>query len=183
MNEEIDFDSIQVPELFENELEILNARQKLREMVIHEKKEEIDSTYGFFSDLDSEITQLKNYEKKVKQTIKRMEEILQKSQDMLKAEIRDIGFSEIKGNSFAFHIHDSAGKLVIDNEGVIPEKYHKEVLTKVIDNARIKESLLNGFEVPGARIEKSIVLNKKVLNDEKKQTFHGATIERAVEQV
>lgn len=75
--------------------------------------------------------------------------------DRIKLAMKELGTKELQGTYYRFQLKKSAPKLIIDSEAAIPAECKMIVQTTVIDKEKIKAMLVDGFEVPGARLEEN----------------------------
>jgi hypothetical protein len=77
-------------------------------------------------------------------------------QDKLKERVKlamvAMGKDEVKGNEVRFKLSNSAPKLVIENESMLPAAYQKIVQTVVPDKEKIREDLSIGLSVEGCKL-------------------------------
>jgi hypothetical protein len=78
----------------------------------------------------------------------------------IKTAMRITNTSEIAGNSIVYKLTNSNPKLIVFDEKVLPQEYKKEVVETVIDNKKIKDHLVAGLNVDGARLEPTDSLRK-----------------------
>lgn len=79
--------------------------------------------------------------------------------DYLKFNMEKCGISKIECPQFILSVQKNPSKLEIYDEGMIPPQY--EVMTLSLDEAKIKEELKNGKEIPGARLVQGTSLRIK----------------------
>lgn len=94
---------------------------------------------------------------KLKKSCENFENTLREN---LKAAMQILGTDEINGNSVTYKLVNSNPKLLIENESQLPFEYKKDVVETVIDNKKIKEHLVAGLPVDGARLEQTVALKK-----------------------
>ena len=71
------------------------------------------------------------------------------------------GISKIDSPWFSISIKKNPPKVVIEDEGAVPQKFFNEKVTYSIDKAAIKEAINNGEQVTGAHIEQGTRLEIK----------------------
>jgi hypothetical protein len=70
----------------------------------------------------------------------------------IKFAMLEMGVDEIKGHDMRFKLSQGAGKLVVDDEEMIPVEFKFENITTEIKSYQLKEALKNG-PISGAHIE------------------------------
>lgn len=110
--------------------------------------------------LDAEINALKEVEGKVAAKRKARENAAKRLREYLKNNMRDCGITEIKSldGTFTAKLYPERDSVVIiDCETQIPADYWREkpAPPKEPDKALIKKSLNDGYEVPGAHLQKN----------------------------
>ena len=70
----------------------------------------------------------------------------------IKFAMLELGVDEIKGHDMRFKLSQGAGKLVVDDEEMIPVEFKVEKITTEIKNSELKEALKKG-PIVGAHIE------------------------------
>jgi hypothetical protein len=86
---------------------------------------------------------------------KRFDSQAERLRNRIKFAMKEMGTTEIAGRQYKFQLRKSAPKLVIDNEAAIPAEFKMIVQTTITDTDRIKSALVDGFEVPGAKLEEN----------------------------
>lgn len=100
-------------------------------------------------------------EKEFKAAKKRVESAKERLKDKIKFSMSLLNSKEIAGEYNRFTMTKCQPSLVIYNEELIPNKF-KETVVKP-NNSWIKEALLKGEDVPGARLEGGASLRKYIL--------------------
>jgi hypothetical protein len=93
--------------------------------------------------------------------------IQERIKERLKAALIQLGKDEVQGNEIRFKLSKLNPKIVIWNEAELPDDFKIIVQTKAPDKERIQESLKEGFEVPGVRVEPVYSLRKYAARKEK----------------
>ena len=113
---------------------------------------------AFFLNLDAEIEAVKLAEKRISNRRKMLENKQSRLKDYLAMNMAKCGITEIKANDSSFVCKLQIGRdqaVVIDNQQLIPADYLREVpATFTPDKTAIGKAIKEGFEVPGAHIEK-----------------------------
>lgn len=109
--------------------------------------------YGYrIQMLESKAEWLKEKVSEVEKVISSYETAIAKTKEGMKIAMKELGVEEIEGNEIRFKTSSTAGKLVIENEELIPKDYKKEVVKIEIDKDRLKEDLKIG-KVEGCKLE------------------------------
>jgi hypothetical protein len=99
--------------------------------------------------IDGQIKKMQEYKKLLKSGQERIVTLVKDTYTNLKILPKASPFAPIT-------VAKTPGKLVIDDESIIPFSYMKEVVTVEIDKVKLKEDIKAGKVVPGAHIEKDI---------------------------
>jgi hypothetical protein len=86
---------------------------------------------------------------------KKFEGQIERLKDRIKEAMRTMDRTEVSGQFYKFQLRKSAAKLVIENEAALPADCKMVVQTTVVDKERVKAALVDGFDVPGARLEEN----------------------------
>jgi len=143
--------------LARNEYEIFNEEDlmdRVTELFVELRHKE-DGIYFFYKQMDGEITLFDDQIKKMKKHI----EMMKKAQERTKMLVLEC-YSESgeipKHSEFnPVRIGQSSGKVIIEDEDMIPQEYFKETTTWVLDRKRISEELKLGAQINGVRLEKN----------------------------
>lgn len=94
--------------------------------------------------------------------LKERREALLSRADQLKAYVKEsmveLGKKKIESDLFTLSLRKSSGKVVINDESLIPECYRRVKMTSSPDKTWIKEALKDGVEVEGAELVKEHTL-------------------------
>lgn len=109
--------------------------------------------------LDAEVVALKEIEKRVSDKRKAREAAASRMRNYLKINMAACGISEIKAIDGTFTVkllRERDAVVVIDSENLIPADYMREkpAPPPEPDKALIKKAIADGYEVPGAHVEK-----------------------------
>lgn len=91
---------------------------------------------------------------------KTCENFQQALEENIKTTMRITGKPEINGNTVVYKLVNSNPKLIIENQDAIPAEYKTQVVETVVNNKMIKEHLVAGLEVEGAKLEPTVSLRK-----------------------
>lgn len=78
-----------------------------------------------------------------------------KLKESMKGAMLRMNVAELRGRDFKFLLKNAKGRIVIENEELIPGKFKKVVQVLEIDKELIYEELKAGKQVSGARLEPS----------------------------
>lgn len=113
---------------------------------------------AFFLNLDAEIEAVKLAEKRISNRRKMLENKQSRLKDYLAMNMAKCGITEIKANDSSFTCKLQIGRdsvVVIDNQAALPADYLREIpATFAPDKTAIGKAIKDGFNVPGAHIEK-----------------------------
>lgn len=68
--------------------------------------------------------------------------------------------SEMVGNDFKFKLAKTSGKLVVEDQSLIPKEFITTTIVESVDNAKLKEALKSGQEIEGASLVMTPSLRK-----------------------
>lgn len=132
-------------------------------------EEACDTIAIMLDDVELKQKELKKTERDLSAKRKQFEAVQEKCELILKTEIRKLGLQEAGGHYFKFYIYDNPNPaLEIEDEKLIDDKYKYQVVTTEIRKDLIKADLLAGREVKGAKLNQSIVLQKREIDEEKR---------------
>lgn len=103
----------------------------------------------YFLDLDAQVAAIRNAEMQMTARRKAVENKSQRLRDYLKNEMIACKITKISCPEFELSLRKSAGKVVINDESLIPEQYKEVRETKHIDKLGIRDA----GGCPGASIE------------------------------
>ena len=162
LNELITNSSNTINKIIENGGELtpeLSAEMETLETALETK---VDNYALFMDRLKNEITYFKSKSKEfttVEKTLKNLDANLK---DRIKYAMGEMKKTELRGDNYRFKLSDTAGKLVISDEKLIPDKYKTETVIVEIDNETMKNDLRNGIDIAGAYLEKTKSLRKYI---------------------
>lgn len=79
----------------------------------------------------------------------------------VKESMENLGKKKIESDLFTLSLRKSSGKVVINDESLIPECYRRVKMTTAPDKTLIKQALEDGVEVEGAELIKEHTLQIK----------------------
>jgi len=113
---------------------------------------------AFFLNLDVEIEAVKLAEKRISNRRKMLENKQARLKEYLAMNMAKCGITEIKANDSSFTCKLQIGReqaVVIDDQAALPADYMREIpATFAPDKTAIGKAIKEGFDVPGAHIEK-----------------------------
>lgn len=110
----------------------------------------------FLADLKGEVDKFKAEEKRLSERRKAMESKHERIREYIKDQMGRLEIDKLQAGTFSISTRPSAGKLVIDDEQLIPADY--KVVSVVCDSAKIKKAIAEGVTVDGAHIEPGTTL-------------------------
>lgn len=112
--------------------------------------------------LEATAEQIKAAEAEMAKRRKAMENRAAHLRDYLLAQMQRAGVSKIESLMFRIALRNNPESVVIDSEAQIPADYLREIpAQQVVDRTLIKAALKEGFDVPGARLERGVRLEIK----------------------
>ena len=82
--------------------------------------------------------------------------------EYLRSNMEASEITEIKGPEFTLRIRDNPAKVVVDSAASIPADYYVEVpVTIRLDKKLVKQAIVDGYDVPGAHLERGTRLEIK----------------------
>lgn len=100
---------------------------------------------------------LRNKAREFTDAARQVENTVSRFEDYLKKAVIEHG--ELTGETFTITVHNGPESVVIDETAIIPTQAQK--LTVSPDKTKLREMLNAGTEIPGVRLEKSVVLKIK----------------------
>lgn len=67
--------------------------------------------------------------------------------------LKDRELEEIRGEKYRFKLQNTAPKVLVENEKIVPVRYFVEKTTRSLDKKRLKQALQEGLQIAGARLE------------------------------
>lgn len=144
--------------IHENEGEINQELELLLTKNLIESKEKISGYVMVLSKFENEIAFTKDQIKKAKEYIDKLEYNKSKLEKIALDVVNSRG-SKLEGNAGRWINKRKSTKLNVFNPDLVPPVYSK--IEVKLDNAKIKDDLSNGIDVPGAKIEENFNLSWK----------------------
>lgn len=118
---------------------------------------------AFVRNLEATAEQIKAAEKAMAERRKAMENRASHIRDYLLHNMSVCGMSRIEHPNFVIAVKQNPESVVIEDERQIPMDYMRQPETPppVPDKALIKQAIKDGFEVPGAKIARTVRLDIK----------------------
>ena len=105
---------------------------------------------SYIANLDLEAEALKTMEKRIEQRRKANERKVNWLKDYLHNEMKAINLLSIKDSQISLNIRKNPGRVIIENERLLPEDYKEAQTTILIRKSLIADALKAGQTVPGA---------------------------------
>lgn len=125
----------------------------------NEFQEKAVNVAAYVMKLEAEAETMRDYEKNMAIRRRRREAASASLKDYLKRNMEAVGQKGIASVEFDIVLRKNPPKVVIDNENTISLEYQKIEYT--IDKQKIREELLKGTLVDGARLEQALSVNIK----------------------
>lgn len=118
---------------------------------------------AFARNLEATADQIKSAEKQMADRRKAIENRAKSVRDYLLRNMQVCGMEKIEHPLFKLAVRQNPPSVVIDNEQQIPADYLRQPETPppAPDKTLIKQALIDGFDVPGAHLERGIRLEIK----------------------
>jgi hypothetical protein len=124
--------------------------------------EKCKNVAAVFRNLESDAKQIKEAEQQMAERRKAIEKRAESLKKYLKTNMEVSGISKIESPWFVLTIAKNPESVIIDDEASIPRDYMREVPASYQpDKALIKSAIKDGYDVPGARVERSTSLRIK----------------------
>ena len=104
-------------------------------------------------ELEAEADAKKAASKRISEGAKSLEKRADFLRDRLKMAMEEIGKSEFKFAEFKVSIPKPRASLKIDDDSIVPDKFKTTATVISINNAALKQSLVDGESVDGAHLE------------------------------
>jgi predicted small metal-binding protein len=152
--------------LIEITKDLLNALEEdepslehLKESLMQAHENKVTNYCNFLSRLDNEREYLKKEMDHLKNQVKKLDKLEERLDDIVKYVCETLGTKKLEGTN-GHYLKITVNDVVeIQDESLIPSEF-QTVVTKVrpID---VKKALLDGRDVPGAALKKSVTVQKK----------------------
>jgi len=118
---------------------------------------------AFIRNLEASAEQIKQAEKAMADRRKAIEARAAHVKDYLLHNMRACGFTKVTHPNFVIAVKQNPESVVIEDERQIPMDYMRQPETPppVPDKALIKQAIKDGYEVPGAKLMRSVRLDIK----------------------
>lgn len=136
----------------ESEGEITPTIQDWLDEVETALSSKVDSYNNFLEALNAEAESLRAKSQGFAAAARSIERIADFLKDRIKLTMVKLGTNEIKGNDYRFKLAKGSDKLVI-NDSEIPESFKMQITQLIPDKERIKNALLTGEHVSGAKLD------------------------------
>ena len=122
----------------------------------------IDSYAFIWERSDLEEKYFKDKATEYLNTAKQIARLRNFMKERIKFVMREMDTPEIKGNDFKFKLASTAGRVEVYDEKELPEKYVKTVETKTPNKSAIRDALVDGAIVHGAKLVFDPSLRKQI---------------------
>jgi len=111
---------------------------------------------AFTLNLDAEAAAIKEAEQRLAKRRRAMENKVAKLKEYLLTNMEKAGISEISAvdNSFRVRVMKGRESCIVEDENALPPDYREEVVTVKVDKRLITKAIKDGYEVPGAHLER-----------------------------
>lgn len=147
------------------------ADMELDEQTLHDTLESIAfpveqkavQVAAFVRNLEATAEQIKAAEKAMAERRKAIENRAANVRQYLMDNMRACGFTKIEHPNFVIAVKQNPESVVIEDERQIPMDYMRQPETPppVPDKALIKQAIKDGFEVPGAKLTRTLRIDIK----------------------
>lgn len=148
-------------ELTQNYLNLLELLENpdVPKEVVEAALEEVEGSFDdkaenivkLIKSIEADVKGYKEEETRLSTRRKTLENKVKGLKDYLEGSMIALDKKDIKGKIFALAIKKNPPSIIIDDFNILPMEYKK--IEEKEDKKKIKESIDNGIEVPGARIE------------------------------
>lgn len=148
-------------ELTQNYLNLLELLENpdVPKEVVEAALEEVEGSFDdkaenivkLIKSIEADVKGYKEEETRLSTRRKTLENKVKGLKDYLEGSMITLDKKDIKGKIFTLEIKKNPPSVIIDDFNVLPMEYKK--IEEKEDKKKIKESIDNGIEVPGARIE------------------------------
>ncbi len=108
-------------------------------------------------DLEHEVERLKAEADKLRDAARKLESTIDHMKTRIKSVISSLNSQEIRGNVYRYRMNETQPALRI-NEKLLPPEYYIVKTTTEPDRARVKDLLIHGNVIPGAKLEQCFSL-------------------------
>lgn len=113
--------------------------------------------YGWvIKSMESFVGAMKVEENRMTERRKKQEKKVEYIKEWLLTNMQACGITKIECPAFTLSVKQNPPKVVIDNEGLIPNEYYREVTiepTWSLEKKVVSDAIKSGIEVPGAHLE------------------------------
>lgn len=121
----------------------------------HNLAEKVDNYKLYMEHLDSRVDYFKGIKEQCNTAQNSLKGMIERMKNNLKFTMENLNVDELKGEMFRFKLSKKSQKIAVENEGLVPAKFGKEVTTTVLDMEMIEKAIEAGETVPGIKILES----------------------------
>lgn len=160
----------EIAQQYTSALESLYESDELDEQTIRDTLEglegelhaKMEAVAAMALNIEAHAAAIKNAEKRMADRRKAQERKAQSIRAYLKQIMEQLNLKTMEGVQFDLKIKKNPPSLIIENEDLLPGEYwYVPDPEKEVDNAKLKDALQNGVEVPGAKITQATRLEIK----------------------
>lgn len=144
-----------VKDLYEMEIDeqtLADTIEGLEGELVHKAQ----NVAAFALNLEAEAEAMKIAEKRIADRRKSLESKAKKLRDYLLFNMQNAGITEISANDKSFRVRVMAGResVIIDDANALPADYKRIKTIEEPDKVLIGKAIKDGYEVPGAHVER-----------------------------
>lgn len=138
-------------DLYDEETGVVNEATfaKLNEITDSIEDKAINIT-KLFKEMEAKADAIERERQAMQKRERSLKNQIQSLKNYLSHNMQRCNINKIECPQFVISLHKNPSKLDITDERLIPSKY--EITTLSLDEAKIKEDLKNGIEIPGAQL-------------------------------
>ena len=142
------------------EIDLSDLNEEQQHQLINDTLEPIEDDFktkalsigSYIANLDLEAEALKTMEKRIEQRRKANERKVNWLKDSLHNEMKAMNLLAIKDNQISLNVRKNPGRVVIENETLLPDNYKETQTTTLIRKSLIADAIKAGNNVPGAAL-------------------------------
>lgn len=122
----------------------------------------VDSYYMVMETFGADAEHWKGLKQKIDRLVKSITNSEKRLKENIITAMRTLDAKTLEGEMFAFTLANTKGKVDVYDEDQLPTKYLVEKVSYEVDKNAIAKDLADGIEIPGARMEQTYSLRKKL---------------------
>lgn len=142
------------------DIDLSDLNEEQQHQLINDTLEPIEDDFktkalsigSYIANLDLEAEALKTMEKRIEQRRKANERKVNWLKDYLHNEMKAINLLTIKDSQISLNVRKNPGRVIIENETLLPDNYKEAQTTILVRKSLIAEALKAGHRVPGAAL-------------------------------